>query len=152
MQEKNTTQRNPVSVFLPPSTPRRTHPHQRHSQVMLVHCDYTHESAPLRVRQLLPDEASELLQHRVAFINVWKPIRNAVYRDPLAMCDVTSSPDSDFFKLYLRYRDRDGENYVLKHSPKHMWYYFPKMTPEQVILLKTYDSATDGRLVSSIKC
>ena len=24
----------------------------------------------------------------------------------------------------------------MKHSPTHKWYYFPKMTPEQVILLK----------------
>lgn len=59
------------------------------------------------------------------------------------MCDVQTSDESDFFKLHLRYRDRDGENYVMKPSDKHQWWYFPKITPEQVILLKTYDSA-DG--------
>lgn len=118
-QETNTTQRAPV---------------------MLVHCDYTAESAPVRVKQLIPDEADELLKNRVAFINVWKPIHNVVEERPLAMCDVTTSPVTDFFKLHLRYRDRDGENYVMKHSDAHQWYYFPKMTPEQVILLKTYDS------------
>ena len=58
---------------------------------------------------------------------------------------VTSSPDEDFFKLYLRYRDRNGENYVMRHSKNHKWWYFPKMTPEQVVLLKTYESETDGR-------
>lgn len=113
--------------------------------VMLVHCDYTAESGPLRVRQLLKDEAEDLLSRRVAFYNVWKPIRRTVEERPLAMCDVTSSPDDDFFKLYLRYRDRDGENYVMRHSKNHKWWYFPKMTPEQVILLKTYESETDGR-------
>ncbi|KAJ9661072.1 hypothetical protein H2198_002231 [Neophaeococcomyces mojaviensis] len=123
-QETNTSQRAPV---------------------MLVHCDYTAESGPVRVRQLLPDRADDLLSRRVAFINVWKPIRNVVEERPLAMCDVESAPQADFFKLYLRYRDRTGENYVMKHSDSHKWWYFPMMTPEQVILLKTYDSETDGR-------
>lgn len=113
--------------------------------VMLVHCDYTSDSGPTRVKQLLPDEADDLLSRRVAFINVWKPINNIVEERPLAMCDVQSTVKEDFFKLHLRYRDRDGENYVLQHSPRHQWYYFPKMTPEQVVLLKTYDSETDGR-------
>jgi len=112
--------------------------------VMLVHCDYTAESGPIRVRQLLKGEADDLLSRRVAFLNVWKPI-NVVEERPLAMCDVTTTRPEDFFKLHLRYRDRNGENYVMRHSPKHKWWYFPKMTPDQVILLKTYDSETDGR-------
>ena len=123
-QETNTSQRAPV---------------------MLVHCDYTSESGPLRVRQLLADNAEDLLSRRVAFFNVWKPIRRAVEERPLAMLDVTSSPPEDFFKLHLRYRDRNGENYVMRFSPKHKWWYFPHMTPDQVVLLKTYESETDGR-------
>ena len=109
--------------------------------VRLVHCDYTSESAPLRVKQLLPDEASHLLQSRVAFVNVWKPL-NRVEENPLAMCDVASAPPEDFFKLYLRYKDRTGENYVMRHSDRHQWYYFPDMEKDQTILLKTYDSDT----------
>ncbi len=112
--------------------------------VMLVHCDYTAESGPVRVRQLCDGEADELLKRRVAFFNVWKPLKN-VEEMPLAMLDVTSSPPDDFFKLYLRYRERTGENYVMKYNPKHHWWYFPNMTPEQVIILKTFDSETDGR-------
>ena len=123
-QETGTSQRAPVS---------------------LVHCDYTAESGPLRVQQLMGDEAKDLLSRRVAFFNVWKPIHRVVEEQPLAMCDVTSSPPEDFFKLYLRYRDRNGENYVMRHSSNHKWWYFPKMTPEQVVVLKTFDSETDGR-------
>lgn len=108
--------------------------------VMLVHCDYTAESGPTRVKQLLPDEADELLKSRCAFINVWKPVRNRVEERPLCMCDVRTAPATDFFKLHLRYRDRDGENYVMRYSDRQKWYYFPGMTPKQVILLKTYDS------------
>ena len=61
------------------------------------------------------------------------------------MCDVTSAPASDFFKLHLRYRDRDGENYVMRYGEGHKWWYFPGMEPEKVVLLKTFDSEVDGR-------
>ncbi|OQO10251.1 hypothetical protein B0A48_04609 [Cryoendolithus antarcticus] len=107
--------------------------------VQLVHCDYTAESGPKRITQLLPDRAPELLKRRHAFLNVWKPL-HAVEENPLAMCDVTSSPPEDFFKLHLRYHDRDGENYLLRYSPEHKWYYFPGMDEGKVILLKTFDS------------
>jgi len=113
--------------------------------VMLVHCDYTPNSGPLRVRQLLPAEADGLLSRRVAFYNFWKPLRRRVEERPLAMCDVKSSVAEDFVTMALRYRERNGEIYVMRHSPRHEWWYFPKMPPEQVILLKTYDSETDGR-------
>lgn len=107
--------------------------------VRLVHCDYTKESGPLRVRQLLGKDAETLLSKRVAFFNVWKPLAK-VEEMPLAMCDVSSSPEGDFFKLLLRYRDRTGENYVMRHSAEHKWVYFPNMEPSQCIVLKTYDS------------
>ena len=121
------------------------HTTSQRAPVMLVHCDFTPNSGPLRVRQLLPGEADELLKHRVAFYNFWKPLRGRVEEKPLAMCDVTSSTDEDLLTMKLRYRDRDGEIFVLRHSPRHHWWYFPHMTKDQAILLKTYDSETDGR-------
>ena len=116
--EKNTSQRAPVS---------------------LVHCDYTNESGPTRVRQLFEDEADDLLSRRVAFFNVWMPLAK-VEENPLAMCDITTSSSDDFHKLYLRYRDRTGENYVMQYNSKHKWYYFPDMDNDKVITLKTYES------------
>ncbi len=113
--------------------------------VMLVHCDYTPNSGPVRVRQLLPSEADTLLSRRVAFYNFWKPLKRRVEERPLAMCSVTSSDENDFLTMALRYRERTGEIYVMRHSPRHDWCYFPHMTPDQVVLLKTYDSETDGR-------
>ena len=52
-----------------------------------VHNDYTAWSAPQRVRDLMGDEAEELLKHRYAEINVWRPIRGPLLRSPLALCD-----------------------------------------------------------------
>ncbi len=121
------------------------HATTQRAPVMIVHCDYTPVSGPLRVRQLLPDEADALLERRIAFYNFWKPLKRRVEEKPLAMCDVTSASQDDMLKMVLRYRERTGEIFVMRHSGAHRWWYFPKMTPENVVLLKTYDSETDGR-------
>jgi hypothetical protein len=121
------------------------HATTQRAPVMIVHCDYTPLSAPLRVRQLLPDEADSLLARRYAFFNFWKPLRNRVEEKPLAMCDATSTAAADFLTLKMNYRDRTGQIYVMRHSAQHHWWYLPFMTPEQVVILKTFDSSTDGR-------
>lgn len=113
--------------------------------VLLVHSDYTPKSGPQRVRDILPDEADALLKRRVAFFNVWKPLFETVEELPLACCDVHSQTDEDLLVMELKYRERTGEIYVMRHSEKHKWWYFPLMAPAQALLLKTYDSETDGR-------
>ena len=113
--------------------------------VLLVHSDYTVASGPQRVRDVLPDEAEALLQRRVAFFNVWKPLYRRVEELPLAMCDATTHAPEDMLRMELKYRERTGEIYVMRHSPAHRWVYFPQMDATQALLLKTYDSATDGR-------
>ncbi len=53
-------------------------------------------------------------------------------------------PD-DYILNYNHYADRIGEIYMLRHNPDHRWLYFPNMTPGEAILIKCYDSETDGR-------
>ena len=36
------------------------------------------------------------------------------------------------------------EIYQFHHNPAHRWFYFPDMTRNEALLLKGYDSATDG--------
>src|SRR5581483_6285773 len=74
--------------------------------VKTVHNDYTLKSGPQRVRDLLPaEEAKELLRHRFAVINVWRPIRGPVQESPLAVCDARSVAQEDFIPTDLVYRD-----------------------------------------------
>ncbi|MGA1597798.1 MAG: CmcJ/NvfI family oxidoreductase [bacterium] len=108
--------------------------------VLLVHSDYTPQSGPQRVRDILPEEADALLKNRVAFFNVWKPLYNVVEELPLAFCDSRTSTDEDFITMKLMYRDRTGEIFVMRHTEHHKWYYFPRIEPHQAVLLKTYDS------------
>ncbi|MFN0182741.1 MAG: CmcJ/NvfI family oxidoreductase [Aquabacterium sp.] len=113
--------------------------------VMLVHSDYTPRSGPQRVRDIVPDDAEELLKRRVAFYNVWKPLYRRVEELPLAMCDAQTQVKEDLLLMELKYRERTGEIYVMRYSPQHKWWYFPQMEANQALLLKTYDSETDGR-------
>ena len=45
----------------------------------------------------------------------------------------------------LVYRDRTGEVYAAAYNPDHHWCYYPRMQKHEVVLLKCYDSAHDGR-------
>jgi hypothetical protein len=113
--------------------------------VARVHVDHTVRSGPQRVRDLLPDEADELLRGRVQIINLWRPIRGPVWDSPLAVCDAGSAEPKDFVASDLIYPDRTGEIYSVSYNPNHRWYYVPQMRADEALLLKCYDSKTDGR-------
>jgi hypothetical protein len=112
---------------------------------MHVHVDFTPASAEQRVRDVLPDEADRLLKHRVEFVNVWRPIAKPVFDAPLAMCDARSVAAADLVPASLIYNDRVGEIYYVTYNPRHRWIYYPVMQPNEVLLLKNYDSLNDGR-------
>jgi hypothetical protein len=114
--------------------------------VRRVHNDQTFVSGPRRVRDhLSPEKAEERLEHRFAIVNVWRPIARAVESSPLAVCDARSIEPEDLVPTDLVYRDKVGEVYAFAHSPRHRWFYFPLVRPDEVLLLKIYDSAIDGR-------
>jgi hypothetical protein len=113
--------------------------------VRVVHNDYTEKSGPQRVRDLLPDEADDLLQRRFAVVQVWRPIRKRVQELPLAICDAQSIAASDFVPTDLVYKDRIGEVLQIAHNPDHRWFYFPEMARNEALVFKCYDSMTDGR-------
>jgi len=114
--------------------------------VRRVHNDYTEWSGPQRVRDLLPpEEAEELLKHRFAVIQTWRPIRNPVKTAPLAIADSMSLATKDLIPTERRYPDRVGETYHLTFNPAHRWFYFPEMQRNEALVFKCYDSERDGR-------
>ena len=110
-----------------------------------VHVDHTAKSGPQRVRDLLPDEAEELLRGRVQVINLWRPIHGPLFDAPLAACDARSVSPGDLVASDLVYRDRVGETYAVTYDPAHRWFYVPAMQPYEALLLKCFDSKSDGR-------
>lgn len=112
--------------------------------VRRVHNDQTFVSGPRRVRDHLPaDEAQARLRRRFAIVNLWRPLA-VVERLPLALCDARSIAPDDLIASDLVYRDKVGETYSFIPNPAHRWYYFPRLRPDEALLLKIYDSLDDG--------
>ena len=110
-----------------------------------VHNDYTVKSGPQRVRDLLGEDASNLLHRRFAVVNVWRPVRGPVQDAPLAVADAQSVDYDDLVATDLVYPDRIGEIYYVKFNPSHRWFYASAMRQDEVMLIKCFDSADDGR-------
>ena len=119
-----------------------------------AHNDYTLDSGPLRVEQILEkNDASHLEGHRAALINVWRPIVGPVQDHPLAVCDARSAELDDFIPTEIQHFGEGdletprhtGQIYSFRHRERHRWYYACDMQPDEVLFLKCYDSAGDGR-------
>jgi len=116
-----------------------------------AHNDYTPSSGPRRAQEILaaagkPDYAG----HRMALINVWRPIIGPVQDVPLAVCDARTTVPDDFVPTDIHHFAEDdlehprhsGEIYSVRFNPAHRWYYASEMQPDEVLLLKNWDSAT----------
>lgn len=107
-----------------------------------VHVDQTKASAIARVHRHLPaSDAPTLLERRFQIINLWRPIENPAYDWPLAFCDYRSvDPKNDFTPSTLKYPEYDGETMNVKFNPQHKWKYVRGMAPDELVLIKCFDS------------
>ncbi len=117
-----------------------------------AHSDYTPLSGPRRAREILAEAGRPTYAgHRLALINVWRPIVGPVQDVPLAVCDARSTVAADFVPTDIHHFGEDdlehprhsGEIYSVRYNPTHRWYYVSDMQPDEVLLLKNWDSAAD---------
>jgi len=114
----------------------------------VVHNDYTADSGPRRLKEHFahaPQEADALLAGRFAIVNVWRSISGTVRSAPLALCDASSTTPDDLVPVTRQAKDRTGQIQMALYNPAQRWYYFPAMTMNEALLIKTYDSETGGR-------
>ncbi|KAF8908196.1 hypothetical protein CPB84DRAFT_1834692 [Gymnopilus junonius] len=113
--------------------------------VAQVHVDQTTKSAVARVHRHLPaEDVPKLLANRFQIINLWRPISHPAFDWPLALCDHRSVGPNDVFPMALVYPDREGETLGVKHSPGHKWKFLSGMTPDELVLIKCFDTIQDG--------
>ena len=113
-----------------------------------IHVDYTAKSGPQRVSDLLGEEEARALAaagRRIVQVNVWRPIRGPVERSPLALADAGTVKPGTLVATDQVFPDRTGEIYHLTYDPEQRWYYAPRMTADEVLLIKGWDSLADGR-------
>ncbi|KAF2160893.1 hypothetical protein M409DRAFT_70184 [Zasmidium cellare ATCC 36951] len=136
---------------------------QKMNPARTAHCDQSYTGAEQILRINFDEErVKEIMKKRWAIINVWRPL-NPIRRDPLAVCDWRSlSEAEDLVGLDIilptpgKHRNlgkAHGESHAphvwnrwdIKYNPNHKWYYASNMTPDEVMLLKIFDSKKDGR-------
>ena len=108
-----------------------------------VHCDYTPLSGIQRLLDHYRQDADEvirLMKNRFAIVNVWRPVNASVETTPMAVCDARTLSPGDLVPVKRMGRDRLGEIQQALPNPQHAWYYFPRMTRNEALLIKTYDS------------
>ena len=123
----------------------------------LVHNDLNDNSGRVRCRELLTrnlrnfgraqhyteEEADRKMSRRFVSINLAKPMET-VEQFPFVLCAWPSFADQPYITNYRIYDDRVGETTRFTYRPDHEWYWFPQQKPNEVSMLKCYDSATDG--------
>lgn len=113
-----------------------------------IHVDYTARSGPHRARDVLGSEEYDRLIDagaRIVQVNVWRPIVGPVQRSPLALADAATVAQEDLIATDQVFPDRVGEIYHVAYNPSQRWYYASEMTPDEVLLIKGWDSVEDGR-------
>jgi hypothetical protein len=113
--------------------------------VRQVHVDYTANSAAQVVRAAIQGGAIGAPGGRVQIINVWRPIRGPLSDAPLAVCDARTVDPVDLVATDLVYPDKVWETYSVTSNPRHRWFYAPRMSVDEALLFKCFDSETDGR-------
>jgi hypothetical protein len=123
----------------------------------LVHNDLNDNSGRVRCRELLTknlrnfgreqhyteEEADRKMSRRFVSINLAKPMET-VGQFPFVLCAWPSFADQPYITNYRIYDDRVGETTRFTYRRDHEWYWFPQQKPNEVSMLKCYDSVTDG--------
>ncbi|KAF5006475.1 hypothetical protein FDECE_7162 [Fusarium decemcellulare] len=142
--------------------------------VQQLHVDQTPGAAEVRVRRHVtdPTETEALLKGRYQIINVWRPIGHPATDFPLAVVDWRTTKPQDMVSvdlLYPKRKDGDdeddrgkevrpdestfastdgyevrGETYAVAPNEGHKFYYAKDMTPDEVMLIKCFDSRSQG--------
>ena len=112
-----------------------------------VHMDYTDNTTWDRYLALhgarVPERAS-----RVYALNFWRPLSACVDDNPLAVCDARTVQPEDLLETVVygygadtySWHDIGIETFSVSASGRHRWYYYPGMTPDDVLVIKSFDS------------
>ena len=120
-----------------------------------AHTDYTDSSARQRVGDVFTEaaEAERRLAGRFVIVNVWRSMTGLIEQWPLALCDARTINDDLLHTVERRDNvrrepsfeySRPSETRHASYDDGHRWYYFPRMTRDEAILIKNYDTLTDG--------
>lgn len=117
------------------------------------HSDYTEVSAFQRLRDRFGDAADDLLTRRFSIVNAWRSMAPVVEQWPLTVCDARTI-DEAFLTWTQREApirpepsfeyNRPSQTRHAAYDPNNRWYWYPRMTRDEVLMFKNWDTLTDG--------
>jgi hypothetical protein len=115
-----------------------------------AHMDYTEYAAHKWVEWIEGWEGLKLRQYpRFQIYQTWRCLSPAPQDNTLVLCDATTiKPEGCLtFDACLR-QPYDGpgnqfESQLCHYDPDQRWYYFPNLTPDELIIFKAFDSNRD---------
>lgn len=125
---------------------------------IFAHCDNSVNGA----RTVLENNSSaEELEKREkmrwAIMNVWRPLKRPVQREPLALLDAATTDREDFIGVMAMFPQKKdaafGQAYKkgvgfetsqILYNNKHKWYYASGLRPDEALLFKQFDTKDSG--------
>jgi hypothetical protein len=112
-----------------------------------VHVDYSRESFDEFARAHLQHDADakRWLAGRYAAYNIWRVFSAPPQDVPLAVCDANTTRPEDVTTGVAVIDPPNAPEFrfgssLYHYSPRHRWYYFPDMRPEEALIFKAFDS------------
>jgi hypothetical protein len=109
-----------------------------------AHVDFNEAALRQWVGRFAPDRAEALAGKRLVNLNVWRGVR-PVENMPLAVCDARSVEKGDFMRVSLGkpeggFKDGMPAGLNMAYNPKHEWYYYPDMQPDEALAFRLFDT------------
>lgn len=102
------------------------------------------EKGGLGASPISPEEAVEDFDYMT--YNLWRPFDRAVEQNPLCLLDARTLEESeDLCPLLTPLTKIFGGNNGLLPNPRHRWWYFPKMQPEEMLIFMGQKHPIDRR-------
>jgi len=106
-----------------------------------VHLDYSAQSVPDFLARALGSSEIDLARYsRIVTYNLWRALSPPPQDMPLAVCDMRTVSLDDLVTANAEFGDRDFkfEISLVRHNPSHRWYYYPNMTPDELLMFKVW--------------
>ena len=112
-----------------------------------VHMDYTDNTTWEKYLALHGERVPERAD-RVYAINFWRPLSPSADDFPLAVCDARTVREEDLKETVVygyaaenySWYDIGIETFSVSASERQRWYYYPGMTRDDVLVIKSFDS------------
>lgn len=127
---------------------RRSNAANHEAPISVCHTDFTPASTTRRLAELAKPDAGGAIQlpRRFAAFNCWWLGRSGPQDRPLALCDATSIAASDLRLGRAEVvapngtRMDYGEMAFQRYSPRHRWFWYPRLGPDRLLLFCGFDS------------